>query len=297
MKYLKSFKIFENSTLTFESILSKYDISDMSDYNSKFIITKFLEYYMFLNKDSNPLGLESLNKYSDKIFTKENIDKINSYKNSDWIKAIDIKLDNLISNYSNLVDSILREEKLYNFKSTGMVTTNIKVFRVVLERLNKLLPKEINFNFKFKGLVEITDKNFLKLLTFYRKELFSKEKLEEYIKIMTSTSNYSKRSEDLFLEYLKEKGIECRKATMEEDLKGIDLIDSSGLTYQVKAPVNFKVYPSGYYISKNSQLDIIKLKEVDRLALYLNSKFVVLDINDVELVEKSDGGLFIKIAF
>lgn len=303
MKYLHSYSKFlllenENSTLTFDGIIGAYcDPTEFSDYKSKFIITKFLEYQIFLNKDERKPNLETLNHYASQIFTPENLNKIRDYKNSDWIKAIDIKLDNFVTSYPNLISNFLRDLGEYKAKDKiGMMTTNIKIFKLISADLNKLLPKEINFHFTYNGLTDITDKNFMKLLIFYKDKIFNREKFELYKKMLFGMSDYSEVTEHKFIDYLKEKGISSRKANYEEDIKGLDVIDENGVTYQVKAPSKLTVYKNGYFVPKSNQLDIRKIKKADKLVLFSDDKFHIMDTDNITL-KQSPTGLYIGLVF
>ena len=86
MKYIKSWKVFESEqpVLTYASIIDKY-FSEFSDiyntYKFKWILTKQMEYFKKLNKDTSVSGLDVLNKYIDKIA--ENKTQIISDYNSD----------------------------------------------------------------------------------------------------------------------------------------------------------------------------------------------------------------------
>ncbi len=297
--YIKSRKIFESeSQITFDSIISQYtDASEFSDYPSKFIITKLLEFELTKSNDSRPAGLDTLSQYAPTLFSKEGIQKIRDYKNSSWIKALEIKLTTYQVNYPNIVSHILKEKGQYKAKEwESMITTNIGIFTTVVGELNKLLPEDIRFNFQFKGLTEITDKNFLKLILFYKEQLFSLEKIETYKKVIAGFMQHSQKSEELFVKYLKDKGIESRKAILAEDVKGIDVIDQNGVTYQVKAPKSIKVYNSGYFIPNSSQLDIRKIKDVDKLVFYISGNFNIVDTANIEIQQGKDG-VFIKTLF
>lgn len=295
LKYIKSYKLFLEDTafqqvLSFDSIVGKYvDVAEFNDYHSKFIITKFLETALLNAKDTAKASLETLDKYADVIFTQENINKIRDYKNSEWIKALDIKLDPQQVNYPNVVMYILKEKNLYKFGETSLVTTNIRIFKSVLKQLSDILPPEIKFNFMFKGLTEVTDKNFLKFVVFNKETIFSVDKIEEYKNTIAKFLNYSQRTEDEFVAYLLKQGIKSRRATIKEDVKGIDVIDDAGLTYQVKAPNNIKVVPEGYFIPNSSQLDIKHITKVDKLVFYMGGKFAVIDTKDMTVEQKSDG--------
>lgn len=298
---IKSYSQFINeneSNLTFENIVNKYcDSSEFSDYKSKFIITKFLEYYLKLNKDADKLGLQTLEKYSSQIFTQENLNKIRDYKNSDWIKALDIKLDNFIANYPNVINKFMHQMKVYKAKDRiAMMTTNIQIFKLILADINKLLPKEVQFSFVYNGLTDVTDKNFLKILTYYKDAVFSKEKFESYKTRLFGMSNYSEVTENKFIEYLKNKGLDSRKATYEEDIKGLDVIDQNGITYQVKAPSKLVVYKNGYFVPSENQLDIKKIKDADKLVFFSDNKFHIMDTDNITL-KKKPNGLYIGLLF
>lgn len=284
--------------LSYNTILSKYcDPSEFSDYKSKFIISKFLEYYLNLSKDSEKAGLDTLKKYASQIFTAENLNKIRDYKNSDWIKALDLKLDNFMVSYPNVINKFMHQMKVYKAKDRiAMMTTNIQIFKLVLADINKLLPKEVQFNFTYKGLTDVTDKNFLKILLYFKDTVFNMEKFEAYKTKLVGMSNYSEVTENKFIEYLKSKGIDSRKATYEEDIKGLDVIDQNGVTYQIKAPSKLVVYKNGYFVPSENQLDIKKIKDADKLVFYSSDKFHIMDTDNITLNRKPSG-LYIGLLF
>ncbi len=302
LSYLKFLEnvVNNNTPKTFESILSKYvsDINEFSDYNSKFIITKLLENLLTKNGDKRLLNLDILEEFAPKLFTSDGINKIRDYKNSDWIKSINEKLSDKCINYPNLVSQVLRDKQIISYDSSnkyGMITTNIKIFKIVVGKLNALLPDDIRFNFIFKGLTEITDKNFLKLLSFYKDKIFTDKNIEEFKKVIDSTSSYSDIIESKFIQYLKQNGLESKKASLKDDFKGIDVIDQNNITYQVKAPKNVKISQNGYFVPSTNQLDIKKLLNVDKLALYVDNTFKVIDTKNIKL-DQDQNGLMITVS-
>lgn len=304
MKYIKSWKVFESEqpVLTYASIIDKY-FSEFSDiyntYKFKWILTKQMEYFKKLNKDTSVSGLDVLNKYIDKIA--ENKTQIISDYNSDWINFLGVKIPEGVNTYSQYVSRVTKKlyGKEYKFGSAhSLLTTNIKTFKEIVVIVNSKLPKEYQFDFGiFKTISTIDNKDFIKCLIHFN--IFNDETTKKLVDHLNKMNTHITKNDEYFVRYMKDKfNIVVNKASTQEDIKGIDFISEDGITYQLKYPANIKLYKSGYFISNESPLDIKSIEICNKLALYDKSKnmFYILDIKDLDF-QQGANGLFIKTLF
>jgi len=307
MKYIKKFiQLFESeevkeNPITYETIISKYFPENVDIYNTykfKWLLTKKMEYYKFINKDQMAPGLELLNKYIGTIKEKDGKQLIEDY-NSDWAKFLDVKLPKDTTTYSSYVGlKVWNVYKKDYHKEYGMIATNIGIFKEALTIVNSKLPKGYKFFFGgMKSVSTIDNKDLIKALIYFN--VFNDDSIKKWVEFLNKMHKVTSSNDEYFIQYMKDKfNINVTKASLKDDVAGIDFIADDGTTYQLKYAAGIVVYKTGYFIPKTSQLDIKSIDKCDKLALYDKNKniFYILDIDALEF-NQGDKGLFIKITF